>query len=315
MHVWREGESMAGGLSDAELTRAAQAGDMTALGVLLTRHEAGMRAVALSLLGHGPDAEDAVQDAMVVALSRIGDVRDPQAVGAWLRMVVRNACRTRWRAEGRSRSVGEVEPVAAGGGPEEVVERHVMRDWLWRAIGELSPTLRLPLVLWHFSSRVTSYEQVAAVCGVPVGTVRSRLHQARAKLAVAMRATADVAYDDVAALTAASRREAMETVAAMDRGEFGRLLSERWAPEVMLFDGGRPVGGRDFLVRGAAGDLEAGVHQRFVHAVVGRDLTIWEMDLLNPVEDPEHCPPAVTWVMSRENGRVSQLRLFHPRAA
>jgi DNA-directed RNA polymerase specialized sigma24 family protein len=83
--------------SDAELTRGAQSGDVVALGLLLSRHRPGMRAVALSLLGHGQDADDAVQDASLVALLRIGDVRDPAAVGPWLRMIVRNAYRTRPR--------------------------------------------------------------------------------------------------------------------------------------------------------------------------------------------------------------------------
>ncbi len=78
---------------DARLTRAAQAGDIAALGLLLEQHRAGMRAVALSILGPGPDADDAVQDATLIALCRIGDVRDPEAVGAWLRMIVRNQCR------------------------------------------------------------------------------------------------------------------------------------------------------------------------------------------------------------------------------
>ncbi|MER6223080.1 sigma factor [Streptomyces sp900105755] len=64
---------------DAVLTRAAQAGEVAALGLLLERHRAGMRAVALSLLGTGPDAEDVVQDAALTALRRIGDVRDPGA--------------------------------------------------------------------------------------------------------------------------------------------------------------------------------------------------------------------------------------------
>lgn len=52
-------------------------------------------AVALSLLGHGPDAEDAGEDAAPTALRRIGDVRDPAAVDAWLRTVVRNTARMR----------------------------------------------------------------------------------------------------------------------------------------------------------------------------------------------------------------------------
>ncbi|MFJ5985285.1 RNA polymerase sigma factor [Lentzea sp. NPDC092896] len=296
--------------SDEELTRAAQTGDVTALGVLLARHEAGMRAVALSVAGHGPDAEDAVQDAMLVALSRIGDVREPAAVGAWLRMIVRNGCRTRLRSAALARPVADLELVSDES-PERIVEQHAMRDWLWHAIGDLAPALRMTVLLRHFS-RASTYDQIATVCGVPVGTVRSRLSQARTKLGAALAATAATAHDDVAALAVASRAEGLETLDAMHRGDLGRLMAERWAPDAMLFDGRDPVGGRDFLVRGAAGDLEAGVRQRFADTVVGRDITIWEMDILNPADNPRHCPPAVTWVMSLENGRVSQLRLFHP---
>ncbi|MFD4668813.1 RNA polymerase sigma factor [Lentzea sp. NPDC058450] len=296
--------------SDEELTRAAQAGDVAALGVLLARHEAGMRAVALSVAGHGPDAEDAVQDAMLVALSRIGDLRDPAAAGAWLRMIVRNGCRARLRSAGVARPVAEVETVTEES-PERIVELHAMKDWLWHAIGELSPSLRMTVLLRHFSSAST-YEQIATLCGVPVGTVRSRLNQARARLGAALTATAATAHDDAAARAEVSRVEGLETLDAMHRGELGRLMAERWAPDVMLFDGLDPVGGRDFLVRGAACDLEAGVRQRFADAVAGPDITIWEMDIINPVDAPEHCPPAVTWVMTMKDRRVSQLRLFHP---
>ncbi|MEZ0077104.1 RNA polymerase sigma factor (sigma-70 family) [Planotetraspora sp. GP83] len=304
------------GLSDGELARAAGSGDVDALGTLLLRHEAGMRAVALSLLGHGSDVEDAVQDAAVVALRRIGDLRDPEAVGAWLRMIVRNACRTRLRSAWQPRPLDDLVLAAADDeSPERLLERHAMRDWIWRAIEELSPPLRMTVMLRHFSSRVTSYEQIAAVCGVPIGTVRSRLSQARAKLAEALATTASEAHADAAALAAASRKDALETLAAAEQGEFRRLLTERWAPDVTFFAGRQPVGGRELLIRGMESDLEAGVHQRFVDGFTSRDTTIWEMDLINPVDDPEHCPPAVTWVMSLEDGRVSQLRLFHVQAA
>jgi RNA polymerase sigma-70 factor (ECF subfamily) len=288
---------------------------MGALGALLAGHQAGMRAVALSLLGHGPDAEDAVQDAALVALRRIGDVRNPEAVGAWLRMIVRNACRSRLLSASETRFTEDFMLPGAGESPEQIMERHAMRDWLWSAIDELTPALRTTVLLRHFSARVSSYEQIAAVCGVPVGTVRSRLSQARAKLAEAMTATANAVHNDAAMLAAASRHDALETLAAAERGQFGKLLAERWSPDVTLFSGRQPVGGREFLVRGMEGDLEAGVRQRFVDVVTSRDTTIWEMDLVNPPDDPEHCPPAVAWVMSLDDGRVSQLRLFHSLAA
>jgi RNA polymerase sigma factor (sigma-70 family) len=297
--------------SDAELTRAAQAGDVVALGLLLARHRAGMRAVALSLLGHGPDTDDAVQDASLVALLRIGDVRDPAAVGAWLRMIVRNACRTRLRSVGELRFA--TEPVSPGATPDQVLDDHALRDWIWDAVGHLSPPLRLVMLLRHFSG-TTSYQQIALACALPVGTVRSRLSQGRAKLAEALLSTADSAHGDAAVLTTASRRDAFETLLAAERGDFAHVLADRWSPDVLLLSGQRPLGGRELLLRGMESDLDAGVHQRVGNVIASRDIVIWEMDLLNPADNPGHCPPAVTWLMSLEKGRVERLRLYHPHA-
>ncbi|WP_202817766.1 RNA polymerase sigma factor [Kribbella sp. ALI-6-A] len=297
---------------DADLTRSAQAGDVTALGTLLVRHQAGMRAVALSLLGHSPDVDDVLQDAALTALRRIGDVRDPSAVGAWLRMVVRNACRTRLRSMTYPLSVDELALVAPDLTPEQQLDHHALRDWIWHAMEQLPPQTRLAIMLRHFSTSVTSYQQIAAACGVPIGTVRSRLSLGRARLSEALLATADSAHGDARALVAASEQEARETLAAAERGEFSAVLDERWSPEVALLGGPEPIVGHDFLDRGMDSDLSAGVHQRVAHVVASRDIAIWEMDMLNPADDPEHCPPAVTWLMSLRDGRVQQLRLFHP---
>jgi hypothetical protein len=80
-------------LSDAELVTAALGGDASCLGLVLERHRADMRAVAVARLGYGPSADDAVQDAMVTALRRLPELRYPAKVGPWLRAIVRNACR------------------------------------------------------------------------------------------------------------------------------------------------------------------------------------------------------------------------------
>lgn len=90
-----------GAMADAELIGAARNGDAAALGALIERHRPGMRAVALAMLGWGPDADDAVQDAILIALSRLGDLRDPAAAGPWLRTITRNAARMRLRSAER----------------------------------------------------------------------------------------------------------------------------------------------------------------------------------------------------------------------
>ncbi|MBM0278156.1 RNA polymerase sigma factor [Micromonospora tarensis] len=298
---------------DAELVVLAQAGDPAALGVLLSRHEAGMRAVALSVLGYGPDAEDAVQDAMVVALRRIGEVRDPAAVGPWLRAIVRNNSRMLVRGP-RAVPVAEPEWFARPADtptPEEALDQSAMRDWVWHSVGQLSETDRLVTLLRYFSD-ASSYEQIAAVCGVPVGTVRSRLSHARRALAAGLRTATSAAHTDVAASNQARWREGRDMIATAMRGDFDRVVRESWWPDAeMIVPGGRR-GGRDLAIAGMDCDLTAGVRQRLRNVVASGDVLIWETDLISPPDDPEHCPPAALWLQVLREGRVRQLTLFHP---
>ena len=299
--------------SDVALTLAAQAGDVAALGLLLEEPRAGMRAVALSILGPGPDAEDAVQEAALVALRNIADVREPRAIGAWLRAIVRNRCRDILRDAQRVVPLDALVPLPdPSAGPEQLLEHHAMRDWVWEAIEELSPTLRLPLILRHFTHGLTGYERIAQVCGVPVGTVRSRLSQARAKLAEALAATAAAAHSDARSRTEASWDEARGTLAAAEAGDFGKAINELWSPELSLMSGTTRLGDRA-LVRDAMDiSLAAGVRQQPVNVAAGRSMVVWEMDMINPTDDPEHCPPSLAWIMTCKQGRMDELRLVHP---
>ncbi|MEH1165305.1 sigma-70 family RNA polymerase sigma factor [Micromonospora sp. CPCC 205539] len=298
---------------DAELVLLAQAGDAAAFGVLLARHEAGMRAVALSLLGYGPDAEDAVQDAMVVALRRIGDLRDPSAVGPWLRTIVRNNSRMALRGPAPL-PVADPEWFARPADtptPEEALDQGAMRDWVWHAIGQLSEADRMVTLLRYFSD-ASSYEQIAAVCGVPVGTVRSRLSHARNALAGGLRAAAAAAHADVTAANDARWREGQDMIATAMRGDFDRVVRESWWPDAQMIVPGGPRGGTELAIRGMTSDLTAGVRQRLRNVVASGDVLIWETDLISPPDDPEHCPPAALWLQVLREGRVRQFTLFHP---
>lgn len=307
-----------GAPAEVDLVREAQAGDVGSLGLLLARYQADMRAVALGVLGRVPEAEDAVQEAALVALRRIGDVRDPRAVAPWLRAIVRNVCRMHLRSR-KAVPVGDLESLVLPRGepdPGELLDRYATRDWVWSAVEELSPNLRLVTMLRYFTD-VTAYEDIAELCAVPVGTVRSRLSQARAKLSEALLATASLAHDDAAVLTEARRREAEETLRAARRGSFAEALAAHWSPEVdITWSRGRRTKGFDYLVRAMNRDLDDGVHQRLTNVVAGREVVIWETDLVNPPDDPFHCPPAAVWVQFLEAGRVRRFRLFHlPRDA
>jgi RNA polymerase sigma factor (sigma-70 family) len=173
--------------SNADLVRAAQDGDREALGVLILRHQGTMYSAACAVLGPGPDAEDAVQDAALTALRQIGSVREPAAIAFWLRTIVRNACLMQLRASRTARTVPvgdftQLELPSNEPTPEETAERREADDRVWRAVQDLTEVSRIVVYLRYFSN-TQSYEEIAEVCRVPVGTVRSRLNQAKRNLA------------------------------------------------------------------------------------------------------------------------------------
>ncbi|WP_406331581.1 RNA polymerase sigma factor [Streptomyces sp. NBC_00203] len=304
--------------TDAELTRRAQAGETAALGLLLARHQAPMRAVAMSLLGYGHDAEDAVQDAALTALRRIGDVRDPAAVGAWLRAIVRNNSRMRLRATRETTGLDGLDHLHPrdheASHPERVVEQHAMRDWIWDAMEELPEQLRLVLMLRHFSG-ITSYQEIANACEVPVGTVRSRLSQARGKLAQVLLTTATEAHDDASRLTEDSRHEAEVTLEGARRGRQPSEILELWPTDTELVGILSAPGERSHPFPAMRRTREKGVTQHLRHVVASRDITIWEMDVTNPAGIPDPCPPTLAWLMFRQNRRVQRLRVVFPNCA
>ncbi len=183
-------------MTDAELARAARAGDATALGLLLERHRPRLYAHALNLVGYGHDAHDTVQDTFVIAMRRIGSLRETGQVEGWLHTVLRNVCMDRLRARTDAPEPPELTAPAEDE-PEAVIESLALRDWVWTSVGRLSEPLRLVTMLRHFST-CAAYEDIAKVCDVPVGTVRSRLSEARRILADDLLRTAAAAHTDAA---------------------------------------------------------------------------------------------------------------------
>ena len=114
------------------------------------------------MVGHSPAAEDAVQETFLIALRRIGELRDPAAARAWLAAILVNVCRGELR-----RPSARVE---AGMGPwelagpdttEQAIDHGALRDWVWTALERLSEPLRLAVMLRYFSG-ASSYEAIAS---------------------------------------------------------------------------------------------------------------------------------------------------------
>lgn len=157
---------------------AAEANRRVAFAGLVDRDLDRAYRIAGVILGNGPDAEDATHDAVVQAWRSFGGLRDPERFEAWFQRILVNVCRDRLRKRRRMpvTELALASPAGVAGGFAAVDDRLALD----RAFVRLSPEQAVTVVL-RFHADLT-LEDVAARTGVPVGTVKSRLHAALATM-------------------------------------------------------------------------------------------------------------------------------------
>lgn len=169
------------GRTDAELVGRIRRGDSRAYGELVRKYQRAAYSVALAVTGRHQDAEDAAQEAFLVALERIDDCRDPRRFAGWLLTIVRNRSRNLIRRE--SLRTGEKIPAsarAANSSPARLAERAALREDLNEAVKTL-PDVQREILLLH-DLEGWKHSEIAEHLGIPSGTVRSHLHFARKAL-------------------------------------------------------------------------------------------------------------------------------------
>jgi len=304
-------------LSDVELARMAQRGDATSLGVLLERHRAPLYALALRFLGYGPDAQDAVQDAFLIALRTIERLREPEAVGGWLRGILRNVClrRLRERRQGEILFEEELSRRAESGSlessVEETIDRLAMREWVWSALGRLPEELQVTALLRYFGGH-SSYEEISATLGVPMGTVKSRLNTIKLRLAEALLETASLEHDEARRLAEARENFFKAGYAECNQAEGCEILASAFSEDLVVsFSNGRVfTRGYEFMIKDMVRDLEIGAKTHPKEVISSKDVAVIECDLESPPEDPHHCPPAISQVAVYREGKIHRLHWY-----
>jgi len=153
----------------------ARAGDEAAYRWLLDRYRARAVRLAAHVLRRDGEAEDVAQEAFLRAFRRLPDFRGEGRFSAWLFGIVVRLCLDRRRSARWTREV----PADAAPPPSSSPDTTDTRLLVGALLDRLSPPMRAALVLREMEG--LDYDEIAATLGIPVGTVRSRLHAARAQ--------------------------------------------------------------------------------------------------------------------------------------
>jgi RNA polymerase sigma-70 factor (ECF subfamily) len=195
-------------VTDHELVERARHGEAAAFEALVTRHHQAARRAAIAALGSAEDADDVAQEAWIAVHARLADFQGASSFRTWLLAIVWNKALDRRRQVGRwlRRMVSLDAPwpvgdsgtatlaamnISAGAGaaiglseerpsPERRVLNDELSGQIARLVRALAAKLRDPLLL--IGSGDYSYDEAAAMLGIPVGTVKWRVSEARRQL-------------------------------------------------------------------------------------------------------------------------------------
>ena len=174
-------------MTEQELVRAAAGGDTEAFERLVETYENKIYTLALRMSGSPDDAGDIAQEAFLAAWRGLPAFRGEAGFATWLYRLASNATIDYLRRQRKQR--GELslddeelglDAVDAGPGPQDAAEGEEVRSAVAAGLGALSEGHRQVLVLRELQG--LSYEEIAAVLAVDLGTVKSRISRARSAL-------------------------------------------------------------------------------------------------------------------------------------
>jgi RNA polymerase sigma-70 factor (ECF subfamily) len=183
------------GRTDAELIVLCQKKDSRAFEELIKRHQRTVYALLYRLAPDWNDTSDLAQEVFIRMWRSIGNLRNPSAFRSWLSQIVTNLfydeLRKRPRQlptismdepldseEGGDSTTRDIKDKSAG--PDELCQRKEMTEVVRQAMTRLPEQFRTAIILREFEG--LSYEEIALITNTEIGTVKSRIARARAKI-------------------------------------------------------------------------------------------------------------------------------------
>jgi len=189
---WPAGNGTSPREDDSELIRRVRAGDGQAMDDLVRRHYKAVYNLAYRLSNNHDNAQDIVSEAFIRVHNALPSFRGDANFTTWLYRIVKNVFlderkKQRIRTHSSLEEMVELEDNSVARqiedpqpGPEWLVERGERAGIIQRAVMSLPKNQRLMISLYHFQH--LSYDEIAEIIDLPIGTVKSRLNRARLAL-------------------------------------------------------------------------------------------------------------------------------------
>lgn len=191
-------------MEDDAIIRAFQSGDTGAFDHLVLRYQDKIFSLCYWYLGDYHEADDTAQDVFLKAYSSLDKFRRESSFSTWLHRIAVNTCKNKckslaFRFRKKTESIDSyregpgIEPVKRSGrviadtvgSPADMLEQKEKMEFVQRAIEGLAPGKRTLIVLRDIEG--LSYEELSAITGLKLGTVKSKLARARADLVKKLR--------------------------------------------------------------------------------------------------------------------------------
>ena len=176
---------------EAQIVQRVLQGDVNAFEKLVLEYEKSVYAITQRMTGNAEDAADMTQETFIKAYNSLSSFRGDSTFSVWLYRIATNVCLDFLRSRSRKPTVSlsvedddgeevELDIADESQSPERLLERGLTRDAVRRGLDALSPEYRQILLLREIQG--LSYEEIADVLTLEVGTVKSRIFRARKRL-------------------------------------------------------------------------------------------------------------------------------------
>jgi len=166
---------------ERQLIERALHGEIEAWGEIVHRYRGAVYGISLGIVGNKDDAEDAAQDAFIRAYENLEKYDLNRKFSTWIFTIAANLCKNKLRRDKHTTPLDDSVPMdGTAEDPARTMEREAQASLVQQAMAELDEKYRSPMMLRFYAE--LDYKEIAEILELPEGTVKTRIHRAKAAL-------------------------------------------------------------------------------------------------------------------------------------